>query len=209
MIAAPRVATHSCRDDGGGILHVVNTGSWSCCYVLLENRTPAEVAALLGGRLPDVVRSERDAADESIPHPSVGSAGAGWTVVIDPHFAYGDADALLAHWSSAGRVVRLDVIEREQFSHAVVWIDGVEAWEVSFEGELDELPHASPSLPYGLEHLAAAVGPARDAATWYRVPMVAARLVTGRHPRWEEARCERSFTEVVAADRAGRPGGAP
>lgn len=186
----------------------MNIGGWTCCYVLLEHRTPAEAAALLGGRLSDVVRSERDAAAESVPHPSVGSAGEGWTVVIDPHFTYGDADTLPAGWSSVGRVVRLEVIELEQFSHAEVWIGGVGAWGVSFEGELDERPIASADLPYDLEHLAAAVGPARDAETWYRVPMLAAQWVTGWHPRWEEARREHMFTEVVVPDQAGRPAGA-
>ncbi|WP_191840605.1 hypothetical protein [Catellatospora chokoriensis] len=42
---------------------------------------------------------------------------------------------------------------------------------------------------------------------WRR--LAAARSVTGWCPRWEEARCERSCTELVVADRAGRPGGAP
>ncbi|WP_144124972.1 hypothetical protein [Catellatospora sichuanensis] len=173
--------------------------------MLLENRTPAEVAALLGGRLSAVVRSERDAAAQSVPNPSVGSGGAGWTVLVDPHFAYGDADSLLSRWSSAGRVVRLDVIERERFSHATVWIDGVVAWEVSFEEELDERPTASANIPFDLERLAAAVSPVRDAETWYRVPILAARLVTGWHPRRNEARGDRAFAEVIVPGREGRP----
>jgi hypothetical protein len=186
----------------------VNAESWSCCYVLLENRTPAEVAALLGGHLSDVFRSEREAAAESAPYPSVGPAAVGWTVLIDPHFSLGDSDAQLGRWSVAGRVVRLEVIERELFSHALVCADGVVAWEVSFEGELDERPLASERLPYDLEQLAATIGPDGDAETWYRVPIAAAQLVTGWDLGWEEAGPYRSYREIVP-DRAGRSADVP
>jgi hypothetical protein len=102
-------------------------------------------------------------------------------MVIDPHFEFGDSDEDLAQGSVGTRIVRLAVIERERFSHAEVWIGGRMAWEMSFEGELDERPVVGGRFPYDIDQLARAISPAglHDHETCYRVPIAAVERLVG------------------------------
>src|SRR4051794_7881275 len=90
----------------------VRRESWVCGYVLLEQRDEGQTAALLGGELSGPRRSERDASDMSAPWPSVGPTGNEWTLIIDPHFEFGDAHDELGRCSAGTRVARLLVIQR-------------------------------------------------------------------------------------------------
>jgi hypothetical protein len=189
----------------------------ACCYLLVENRTPAQVAALLHATLAEAMRSEREASLSSAPWPSAGAVDDTWTIIIDPHFEFGDADADLQQWSAGTRVARLQFIEREKFSHASVWAHGELTWEVSFEPELDERPVVSPDFPYVLGELAQTIDAVGDPETWYQVPAVAVQQLTG----WRVSQSSGDgdqlwFTElhyprpagVIAAivrDRAGEP----
>ncbi|MET0420006.1 MAG: hypothetical protein ABW022_28670 [Actinoplanes sp.] len=157
----------------------MDDAGWACCcYVLVENRTAAEVAAVLGGQLSDVVRFEDEADQEKASWPAAGPAGGGWTVVVDPHFEFGDAEEEMRAWSAGGRAVRLMVIAREGFSQATAWVDGGVRWDISYEDGLDDRPRVGGALPYDVEAL--------SAGDWYQAPISAARLATGWQPRGSE-----------------------
>ena len=102
--------------------------------MLVKDRAAGDVATLLGECLGDLRQVEGDAARRSAAWPSVGPASGGWTVLVDPHFEFGDAHDHLHEWSRGTRVVCLLVIERELFSHAPAWADDELAWQVSVEG---------------------------------------------------------------------------
>ena len=118
-------------------------------------------------------------------------------MLVDPHFEFGDAQEQLREWSRGTRVVCLLVIERELFSHAVAWADGELAWQMSFEGEVDDRPPVSGPVPIEPEVLARQLGPVDDPRTWYRVPVAAAALVTGWRPGRSQPAAEPSFAQVV------------
>jgi hypothetical protein len=119
---------------------LVSLAGWESCYVFVQDRSPEQVAALFGGQLVGPLLSAREADTPKAAWPSVGPAGRRWTMVIDPHLEFGDSDDAFAPGSVGTRIVRLAVIEREWFSHTKLWVDGTAAWEVSFEGELDDRP---------------------------------------------------------------------
>ncbi len=185
------------------MLGAVSVKSWACCYVLVEDLASAEVAALAGGRLSGALLSERQATESSAPWPSVGPACEGWTVVVDPHFEFGDSDVELRQWSVGTRVVRLQVLDREAFSHASVWVGGEIAWDVSFDSELDDRPCLDGRFPYHLDELAPMIA-GQGAEAWYRVPISAVQRVTGWHPRpaGDEAD-EQRFAELLYDRPAG------
>jgi hypothetical protein len=140
------------------MLGVMSEPGWASCYVFVEGRSPEQVAALFGGHLAGPLLSAREADTPTAPWPSVGPAGGRWTMVIDPHFEFDDrSDDDLAPGSVGTRIVRLAVIEREWFSHTKVWVDGRAAWEVSFEGELDDRPLVGGRFPYDLDEFARAI----------------------------------------------------
>lgn len=171
----------------------MNDAGWACCcYLLLENRTPADVAALVGGRLSDVVRPEHEADQESATRPAVGPAGPGWTVVVDPHFEFGDAQDLIAAWSAGTRAVRLMVIEREGFSHATAWADGAVRWDISYEEEMDDSPRIGGAFPF-------------DAGDGYRAPIDAVRAVTGWQPRTADRLLLAELIYPLSFSRVARP----
>jgi hypothetical protein len=149
----------------------MDDAGWACCcYVLVEGRPATEVAALLGGHLSEVVRREQEADQEWAAWPAVGPAASGWTVVVDPHFEFGDA---LTAWSAGTRVVRLMVIEREGFSQATAWSDGELRWDISYEEGLDHAPCVTGSFPYEVQALGAG----------YQAPINAVRAATAWQPR--------------------------
>ena len=151
----------------------MDDAGWACCcYLLLENRSAAEVAALLGGRLSEVELGEGEADQVTASWPAAGPAAPGWTVVVDPHFEFGDAAPA---WSAGTRAVRLMVIEREGFSQATAWADGEIRWDISYEEEIDQVPCVSGTLPYDV----AALG----VDGWYRAPINAVRAATTWQPR--------------------------
>ena len=170
---------------------------WECCYVLVEDRSADDVAALLGGRLGDRRHREPDAALRSAAWPAIGPARGGWTVLVDPHFEFGDAHDQLREWSRGTRVVCLLVIERELFSHALAWADGELAWQASFEGEVDDRPSVSGQMPVEPDVLARPLGPMDDPRTWYRVPVAAVELVTGWRPARSKPKAQPLFAQVV------------
>jgi hypothetical protein len=114
--------------------------------------------------------------------PAIRTVDSGWTVLVDPHFKFGDAHEQLQECSRGTRVVCLMVIERELFSHAMAWTDGALTWQASFEGELDDRPSVSGQMPVKPDVLARQLGPTDDPMTWYRVPVAAVELVTGWRP---------------------------
>lgn len=170
---------------------------WECCYVLVEGRSEHDVAALMGGRLNDRRQGERDAAQRSAAWPAIGPAGGGWTVLVDPHFEFGDAPDQLREWSRGTRVVCLLVIERTLFSHALSWADGELAWQASFEGEVDKRLSVSGQMPAEPDAVARQIGPMDDPRTWYRVPVVAVELVTGWRPARSNPAAQPSFAQVA------------
>jgi hypothetical protein len=155
----------------------------ACCWILFAGRTVADVVTLLNARPAGAARSQLDATDPSAPWPSVGPAGGGSTLIIDPHFEFGDMDSQLRQYSLGTRILRLLVIEHEKFSHATEWADGEIMWEVSFEGELDERPVISDRFPFDLDELASTMGTRRDPEVWYQVAVVAVQRRTGWRPR--------------------------
>jgi hypothetical protein len=180
---------------------------WASCYVFVEGRSPEQVAALFGGHLAGPLLSAREADTPTAPWPSVGPAGGRWTMAIDPHFEFDDrSDDDLAPGSVGTRIVRLAVIEREWFSHTKVWVDGRAAWEVSFEGELDDRPLVGGRFPYDLDEFARAISLAglQDHQTCYRVPIAAVeRLVGWRRDLNDGQPDEARFARLVYPRPAG------
>lgn len=170
---------------------------WESRYVLVEDRSAADVAELLGGRLDDRRHGERDAALRSAAWPAIGPASGGWTLLVDPHFEFGDAHDQLREWSRGTRVACLMVMERELFSHALAWTNGELAWQASFEGEVDDQPAISGQIPVEPDVLARRLGPMDDSKTWYRVPIDAVELVTGWRPAGSKPAAQSSFAQVV------------
>ncbi|GAA2584422.1 hypothetical protein GCM10010435_72820 [Winogradskya consettensis] len=127
------------------------------CYVLIENRSQS---SLLGDR-------SRGQAE---------SANATWTLLVDQHFAFGDADPELRRWSTGTRVARLHVLE--DFAHATAWTDGNLDWEISYEAELDNFPLTSHAFPYDLATLV----PTEDPGAWLQAPAAAIQRLTNWHP---------------------------
>ena len=174
----------------------------ACCYVLAENRSAFELAALLNGRLAGPARSESEAATASAAWPAAGIASNGWGLLVDPHFEFGDADNELQQWSMCGRVGRLQVIEHQIFGHATLWADGKLVWEVSYEAELDDRPLTSEQLPYDLDVLAAGIGSLDDPLTWYRVTAEVFHLATSWRPAYDSSD-QPSLTQLVYPRPAG------
>lgn len=133
----------------------------------------------------------------------MGPAADGWTVVIDPHFEFGDSDIELRQWSVGTRIARLQVIEQALFSHATVWANGGVVWDVSYEAELDERPLLDSRFPYELDALKSTVGPAEGPHTWFRVLVAAVARLTGRQPRPGQESGRPTFAELVYARSAG------
>jgi hypothetical protein len=163
-----------------GVMSEPGRESW---YVFVQDRSPERVAALFGGHLVGPLLSASEADTLTAAWPSVGPAGGRWTMVIDPHFEFGDSDVVLAPGSVGTRIVRLAVIEREWFSHTRMWVDGTAAWEVSFEGELDDRPLVGGRFPYDLDEFARAINLAglQDHETCYRVPVATVERLVGWH----------------------------
>ena len=176
---------------------------WACCYVLVENRSALDLAALLGGRLTGPDRTETEAVKASASWPAAGIASNGWAVLVDPHFELGDADADLQQWSIGGQVGRLLVIERERFSHATLWAEGRVSWEVSYEAELDVRPLVGGQFPYDLDGLAAGIGSPDDPQTWYQVPVQAFRLVAKWQPCLDDTPDQPSLAQLIYPRPAG------
>lgn len=182
-----------------------DAGRWcECCYVLIEDRSSDDVATLMGGHLDDVRQVERDAARRSAEWPSLGPASKDWTVLVDRHVEFGDADKQLQEWSKNTRIVRLLLIERALFSHASAWADGELVWQASFDGEVDGRPSIIGRTPVELDVRSRQFGPIGDPRAWYRLPIAAVELVTGWRPACSEDRTQpseemarSSFAQVV------------
>jgi len=156
---------------------------WNCCYVLLENRSAEDVAALLGDHFADPQRSGPETARPSAAAwPLVAPVSDRWTALADPLFQFGDAWDELREWSQDTRVVCLLLVQRELFSHALVWVDREMVWQVSFEGESDDRPVAAGQVPFDPDILGRQLGPADDPRTWFRVPVAAVELLTDWQP---------------------------
>lgn len=175
---------------------------WACCYVLVEGRSADDIAAMLGGQPSDKTCEERGAGEA--PWLAVGTIGDGWALLVDPHFEYGDSADELLHWSEGTRIVCLQIIEPEGFSHAMVWTAGALAWEISYEAELDARPLVDGQPPYDLDAIARTIGPLDDSRTWCQVPIAVVRLLTGWQPGLGGDRGQVLLREVVrqAARRA-------
>jgi hypothetical protein len=168
------------------MLYGVSAQRWGCCYVLVENRSPRQVAALLSGTLSGRNLSGREAHGESVAWPSIGPAVAGWTLVVDPHQEFGDADDELRVSSAATRIARLVLVgEPDPFSYASVWNNGSDAWSLSFD-RIDDEPVIGGALPDEIDELRRALG-AGDrhgqfleyAEAAYQLAISAVGLVTG------------------------------
>jgi hypothetical protein len=103
----------------------------------------------------------------------------------------------LRAWSRGARIVCLQVIERELFSHALAWAEGRLVWQVSFEGEVDNRPVVSGRMPADPDVLARQLGSVDDPRTWYRVAVAAVELVTGWRPARSKPAAQPSFAQVV------------
>jgi len=117
-----------------------------------------------------LLHSYHQAAEPSASWPSIGPGSPGWTLLIDPHFEFGDADPEIQQWSAGTRIVRLQIIERQRFSHATAWADGTREWDVSFDADLDERPLVDARFPYSEDRLSAQRNPPRTSTPGTRFP---------------------------------------
>ncbi|GHJ47952.1 hypothetical protein Cs7R123_52940 [Catellatospora sp. TT07R-123] len=75
------------------------------------------------------------------------------------------------------------------------------AWQISYEGELDERPTPDDGFPYDVDELAAGIGPLSP-YTWYQVPVAAVRLAVGWEPGMVGCADGELFAELTQLSRA-------